>query len=100
IRDFHVTGVQTCALPILPPDQAGLDLLRTGDPASLTESPEFRDTDVVFLALHGGTGEDGTLQALLDLVGVPYTGSGHLGSALAKIGRGACRERRCLRVVA
>jgi D-alanine-D-alanine ligase len=37
----------------------------------------------VFLALHGGQGEDGTVQALLDLVGVPYTGSGHLASALA-----------------
>jgi D-alanine-D-alanine ligase len=39
--------------------------------------------DVLFLALHGGQGEDGTLQALLDLTGVPYTGSGHLASALA-----------------
>ncbi len=39
--------------------------------------------DVVFLALHGGTGEDGTLQALLNLSGVPYTGSGQLASALA-----------------
>ena len=45
--------------------------------------PGKDDTDVVFLALHGGTGEDGTLQAVLDLVGVPYTGSGHLASALA-----------------
>lgn len=41
------------------------------------------DTDVVFLALHGGYGEDGTVQALLDLTGIPYTGSGHLASALA-----------------
>jgi D-alanine-D-alanine ligase len=40
-------------------------------------------TDVVFLALHGGAGEDGTLQAVLDMAGLPYTGSGHLGSALA-----------------
>jgi D-alanine-D-alanine ligase len=38
---------------------------------------------VVFLGLHGGRGEDGTIQALLDLTGVPYTGSGHLASALA-----------------
>ena len=42
-----------------------------------------RCTDVVFIGLHGGQGEDGTLQALLDLTGVPYTGSGHLASALA-----------------
>jgi D-alanine-D-alanine ligase len=41
------------------------------------------ETDVIFLALHGGTGEDGTIQALLDLTGIPYTGSGHLASALA-----------------
>jgi len=73
----------TTGVAPVPPDVAALDLLRTGDPASLTESPEFRDTDVVFLALHGGTGEDGTLQALLDLVGIPYTGSGHLASGIA-----------------
>ena len=40
-------------------------------------------TDVVFLALARRSGEDGTIQALLDLTGVPYTGSGHLASALA-----------------
>jgi D-alanine-D-alanine ligase len=39
--------------------------------------------DVIFLALHGGAGEGGTLQALLDLVGLPYTGSGPLASAMA-----------------
>ena len=39
--------------------------------------------DVVFPALHGGMGEDGTLQALLDLAGVAYAGSGMLGCALA-----------------
>ena len=39
--------------------------------------------DVVFLALHGACGEDGRIQATLDLLGVPYTGSGCLGSALA-----------------
>lgn len=39
--------------------------------------------EVAFIALHGGAGEDGRLQALLDLMGIPYTGSGYLGSALA-----------------
>ena len=33
-------------------------------------------SDVVFIALHGGEGEDGRIQALLDLVGKPYTGLG------------------------
>ena len=39
--------------------------------------------DVVFLALHGACGEDGRVQAALDLLGVPYTGAGYLGSAAA-----------------
>jgi D-alanine-D-alanine ligase len=39
--------------------------------------------DVVFLGLHGGQGEDGTLQAVLDALGLRYTGSGHIGSAIA-----------------
>ncbi len=39
--------------------------------------------DVVFLALHGQCGEDGRVQAAFDLLGIPYTGSGYLGSALA-----------------
>lgn len=67
----------------VPPELAALDMLRTGDPTALTRALEFQGTDVVFLALHGGTGEDGTVQAMLDLVGIPYTGSGHLASAIA-----------------
>ena len=39
--------------------------------------------DVVFLALHGSCGEDGRVQAAFDLMGIPYTGSGYLGSAVA-----------------
>lgn len=39
--------------------------------------------DVVFLALHGADGENGRLQAALDMLGVKYTGSGYLGSAVA-----------------
>lgn len=39
--------------------------------------------DMVFLALHGACGEDGRIQAAFDLLGIPYTGSGYLGSALA-----------------
>jgi D-alanine-D-alanine ligase len=41
------------------------------------------DAEVVFIALHGAAGENGTLQALLDLAGRVYTGSGMLASALA-----------------
>jgi len=49
----------------------------------LTTLPAVREADAVFLGLHGGHGEDGTLQAMLDSARVCYTGSGHLASALA-----------------
>lgn len=40
------------------------------------------EVEVAFLALHGRFGEDGTVQGLLELMGIPYTGSGVLASAL------------------
>ncbi len=42
-----------------------------------------RTADVLFLVVHGGAGEGGILQAVLEVIGTPYTGSGPLGSALA-----------------
>lgn len=39
--------------------------------------------DIVFNCLHGGSGEDGTFQAVLDFFGIPYTGSGACASMLA-----------------
>ena len=65
-------------------------LLRSGvdahafDPASrgLHELQE-QDFQRVFIALHGRFGEDGTVQGALELMGIPYTGSGVLASALA-----------------
>jgi D-alanine-D-alanine ligase len=50
---------------------------------SIGAMPAIQRADVVFIALHGGEGEDGTVQAILDLFRVTYTGSGHLASALA-----------------
>jgi D-alanine-D-alanine ligase len=41
------------------------------------------DTSVVFITLHGTWGEDGKVQSLLDMRGLPYTGSGVLASAMA-----------------
>lgn len=42
-----------------------------------------RAADIVFMALHGETGENGKLQAVFDVMGIKYTGTGYLGSALA-----------------
>lgn len=39
--------------------------------------------DMVFLALHGSNGEDGKVQSVFDLMGIPYTGSGPLSSGMA-----------------
>jgi D-alanine-D-alanine ligase len=51
---------------------------------SLLEDAESTSrVDVVFVALHGPFGEDGTIQGLLEAAGIPYTGSGVAASALA-----------------
>jgi D-alanine-D-alanine ligase len=72
------------AVGTLPPATEELErMAREALPQTVRVLPKRDDTDVVFLALHGGHGEDGTIQSLLDLSGVPYTGSGHLASALA-----------------
>jgi D-alanine-D-alanine ligase len=52
------------------------------DPAE-RELADLREFDRAFIVLHGRGGEDGTLQGALELMGVPYTGSGVLGSALS-----------------
>ncbi len=46
-------------------------------------SETLKNIDIAFLALHGKWGEDGTVQSILDLLGVKYTGSGVLASSLA-----------------
>jgi D-alanine-D-alanine ligase len=66
-----------------PPLERLKELERGMLSAGLGEVPAVREADVVFIALHGGQGEDGTVQAVLDVIGVPYTGSGRLASALA-----------------
>lgn len=66
----------------LPPQQAALATMKN-QALTIANAPDLGAVDVVMLALHGGSGEDGTLQAFLQMLGVPYTGSGHRGSAVA-----------------
>src|SRR6202034_2052751 len=66
-----------------PPSSSSIEQVRA---RAINLSPahfDIRDTDVVFLALHGGAGEDGRVQAVLDLAGMAYTGSNHIASATA-----------------
>ncbi len=63
--------------------EAGVDA-HAFDPAERSVFELKRDGfDRVFIALHGGHGEDGTVQGALELMGIPYTGSGVMASALA-----------------
>src|SRR5690349_6521463 len=72
----QVTGGTTVSL-VGDPDGRGLAVLEPGEAVgrALTE------VDVVFPVLHGAYGEDGTIQGLLEMTGLPYVGSGVFSSA-------------------
>lgn len=68
------------------PDLAAVKAARHQDNDSLIGDNVIeicRAADITFLALHGDEGENGKLQAALDIAGIKYTGSGYLGSAIA-----------------
>ncbi len=65
-----------------PPAIDQLSLMRDGL-NSLTASGRLDDIDICFLALHGGMGEDGRIQGFLDIAGIPYTGTSHMGCSFA-----------------
>jgi D-alanine-D-alanine ligase len=68
------------AAVVLPADPTGHGLMVL-DPA---EGPRaLADVDVVFPALHGAYGEDGTIQGLLEMAGIPYVGANVFASAAA-----------------
>ena len=73
----------TAGVAPAPPGEDELAVIRAGSGGALLPADQLGGIDVVFLVLHGGTGEDGTIQALLDLTGIPYVGSGHRASATA-----------------
>jgi D-alanine-D-alanine ligase len=66
-----------------PPSTTAMEQVRGRAIAFAPSASDIRSADVVFLALHGGAGEDGRLQAMLDLAGLAYTGSNHIASAAA-----------------
>jgi D-alanine-D-alanine ligase len=73
----------SAAVAPVPPSDAEIARMRRGAMALSPVAFDFREADVVFLALHGGAGEDGRIQAMLDLAGMAYTGSNHIASAVA-----------------
>ena len=65
-------------------DQAKYDIKRYDPKTDLQRLvSDASDIDAALIILHGRYGEDGTVQGLLDLLGIPYQGSGVLGSAIA-----------------
>ncbi|GAA2994794.1 D-alanine--D-alanine ligase [Kitasatospora albolonga] len=79
-------AVAAFAVPEEPPVLADQGAWRRRMHAALTGGPVLellRGADVVFLALHGGWGEDGHVQALLEMAGVRFTGAGSAACAAA-----------------
>ena len=72
IADRRLPEVTPTGESVLPVRHSSSSVVRT-----------LADIDVVFPVLHGPYGEDGTIQGLLELAGIPYVGSGVLASALA-----------------
>ncbi len=64
-------------------DPSHRGLLRLEDTERAMEATQLAELDVVFPVLHGPYGEDGTVQGLLELAGIPYVGAGVMASALA-----------------
>jgi D-alanine-D-alanine ligase len=79
LSDSHALEMRGRELPEV--SSAGVSVVLPGDPTALPA--ELAEVDVVFPLLHGPYGEDGTLQGLLELAGVPYVGSGVFASAAA-----------------
>jgi D-alanine-D-alanine ligase len=72
-------GLKEAGHHVRPYDLGGRD---GDDFVGLINSPALQEAEAVFIALHGGQGEDGRVQAVLDLIGKPYTGSGVRASAI------------------
>jgi D-alanine-D-alanine ligase len=66
-----------------PPSDRSMAALRSGALINPATAIDPTGIELVFLALHGGAGEDGRIQAMLDLAGLKYTGSNHIASAAA-----------------
>ncbi|MEX0820958.1 MAG: D-alanine--D-alanine ligase family protein [Rhodothermales bacterium] len=86
------------ATPVRPARGPGstLRLLEEKRGGFFSRRPEEVRVDVMFLGLHGGSGEDGGLQGLCETFNVPYTGSTILGSALGMdkvLSKRVCRDR-------
>ncbi len=70
-------------IPELPPKIEDIEKFNTKNIIEAINSNFFDNIDLAFIVLHGKYGEDGRIQSLLELRGIPYTGSGVKSSAIA-----------------
>jgi D-alanine-D-alanine ligase len=80
-REVSLRSGKNCHAALLRLGYANAEMIDVGNDIALVLKE--KKTEVAFLALHGKWGEDGTVQGLLELMQIPYTGSGVLASALA-----------------
>jgi D-alanine-D-alanine ligase len=78
------SGTESVARPaaLLPDPQSSALMELQITPAQPTTMSQAAELDVIFPMLHGPYGEDGTVQGLLELAGLPYVGAGVVGSAV------------------
>ncbi|MCD6525755.1 MAG: D-alanine--D-alanine ligase [Desulfuromonas sp.] len=76
-------SLRTGAAVLSALQQRGYTALAIDADQNLPQKLRDHAVDIAFIAVHGRHGEDGTLQGLLEIMGIPYTGSGVLASALA-----------------
>jgi D-alanine-D-alanine ligase len=87
----EVSAIDAADGRLLPAGEEERAAISAGEVSELPATSEtafaradaVNEAEVVFIALHGGAGEDGTIQALLDMAGKPYTGSGVMSSAVS-----------------
>ena len=80
LRSGKIEGKSTV---ILLNDPSGNALIRTTNNQRSDKSPALERVDVIFPALHGPYGEDGTVQGLLEVANIPYVGAGVAASAIS-----------------
>ena len=78
-REISLRSGENCARAL---ESRGYHVVRIDAVRDVAQRLDENGVEVAFLALHGRYGEDGTIQGLLEVMGIPYTGSGVLASAL------------------
>ena len=95
-KDLDILLSRAAELRLIPSASNRLKMQRVDSVGLFGERTTTIEVDILFLGLHGGSGENGGLQGLCEVMNVPYTGSGVLSSSLAMDkarSKDICRDR-------